>query len=121
LYHTNIKKIIFTALTWDSIRHDRKCAHRQIQNIISGLLTVKYKSDPIILQYLMMSIFLPFSSISSLIDVSMGLSTYLTCSIQNIFSRSLMYLLWLTKMSSLFCLTCNPRKKFNSLIMLISN
>ena len=55
----------------------------------------------------MMSTFLPFPSILSLVDVPMGVSGFLTCSIPNLFNRSLLYLLWLMKMSSLVCLICN--------------
>jgi len=55
----------------------------------------------------MMSTFLPFPSILSLVDVPMGVSIFLTCAIINLFNRSLLYLLWLMKMSSLVCLVCN--------------
>ena len=37
------------------------------------------------------------------------------------FNISLMYLDWFINISYLVCLICNPRKKFNSPIMLISN
>ena len=61
-----------------------------------------------------MSIFLPFSSISSFVDDPIGVSTFLICSIPNLFNKSLMYLPWLMKMSSFFCLICNLIKKSNS-------
>jgi len=45
----------------------------------------------------------------------------LTCFIPDLFSRSLMYLSWLINMLSFVYLIYNPRKKFNSLIILILN
>ena len=68
-----------------------------------------------------MFIFLLFSSISSFFYVPISMLASLTCSIPNLFSRSLTYLLWLMKMSSFVCLICNPIKKFNFSIMLILN
>jgi hypothetical protein len=112
------KKI--TTLRWDFLGHGWKCAHRQTLNIISGLLTVKNNNEPIIPRYLMMSTLLQFSSISIFVDIHVSVSASLTCYIPNLFSRSLSRL-WLMKMPSLVCLICNLMKKFNSLIMLISN
>jgi hypothetical protein len=108
------KKICLIALTWDYFGHAWKHAHRQTLNIIVDLPAVRYKSEPIIPWYLVKSTFVSFSSISSFIDVSMGVSAFLTCYIPNLFSNSLMYLLWLKKMSSFVCFICNSRKKFNS-------
>ena len=85
------------------------------------MLSIKYKREPIIPQYFVMLIFLPFSSISSFVDVFIGVSASFTCSIPNLFSKSLMYLSWLMRMPSFIFLIYNPRKKFNSPIILISN
>jgi hypothetical protein len=63
------------ALTWEFLEHAWKHEYRQTQNIILGLLVVKYKSEQIIPWYLVMFTFLPFSSISSFVDVHIGVST----------------------------------------------
>jgi hypothetical protein len=71
----------FPTLTCDYLGQAYKHTHRHTQNIISGLLVTKYKSDPITPLYLLMFVFLLFSSISSFIGVLMGVLTTLTCSI----------------------------------------
>ena len=114
-------RILFTALKWDSLGQDWNLTHKHTLYMISGLLAIKYSKEPIMPLYIVESMNLPFSSLSSLMDELIGVFIVLDSSMLNLLGRSLIYFSWLMKVPSFSCLIWSPRKKLSSPIMLISN
>jgi hypothetical protein len=87
-----------------------KHTHRHTMNWMPGRVTVRYRSEPIMLLYSLWSIASPFSSGSSavavLIDVNIGLSSAML----SFFIRSFVYLAWCTNVPCFICLTWIPKK-----------
>ena len=110
---------LFTTLKWDSLWQDWNLAHKHTLYIMSGLVAVKYRKEPIMPLYIVESMDLPFSSLSSSMDELVGVFIVLVSSMLNLLRRSLIYFVWLMKVPFFSCLS--PRKKLSSPIMLISN
>jgi hypothetical protein len=88
---------------------------------MSGLVAIKYRSDPIMLRYSFWSTCLPSSSALRAVVVLIGVAMALESSILNFLTMSLVYLTWCMNVPSFDCLFWRPRKKCNSPLMLISN
>ena len=112
-------RIPFTTLKWDYLRQYWNLAHNHTLYIISGLLGVKYSKKSIIPLYIVGSIDLPFSSLSSLMDELIGVFIVLDSSMLNLLRRSLMYFASLMNVPSSNYLIWSPKKKLSSLFMLI--
>ena len=95
----------FMSLKWDSLGQDWNLAHKHTLYIISGLLTVKYSKKPIMPLYIVESMNLLFSFLSSLMDELIGVFIVLTSSMLNLWRRSLIYFSWLMKVPPFSFLT----------------
>ena len=94
--------------------------HSTLQ-LMLGLLAVRQKRLPIMLFYRDESTLLPNKSIVSLTFGLIGVLTELADSKPNFFTRFPAYLDWGRNIPNSCQWICNPRKWFNSPIMLISN
>src|SRR3954471_10026266 len=86
------RRILFTAFRCDSFGHDWYLAHMHTLNIMSGLEAVRYNNEPIIPRYNFTSTSLPFSSLSRLPLVAIGVSISFDSLIPNLLSNSMQYL-----------------------------
>jgi hypothetical protein len=68
------------------------------------LVAVKYKREPIMLRYSSWSTGSPSSSMSSAVDVLIGVDRGFESSILNLLRISFVYLAWCTKVLSFACL-----------------
>src|SRR4030095_11317877 len=89
--------------------------------MISGLLAVRYNRELIIPWYSLTSTAFPDGSASSRVFGAMGIFVEAIEFILDFFNMSKTYFVWLIKIPVSNCFTCNPRKKFISPIILISN
>src|SRR5579883_2816281 len=84
---------------------------------MSGLIAVRYSSDPIMLRYTFWSTASPSSSASKAVIVAMGVDKGLASPMSNFFRTSFVYLPWCTKVPSLVCLIWSPMKNVSSPII----
>jgi hypothetical protein len=78
-----------------------KTSHRHTENWMSDLVTVKYRSDPIMLRYSFWSTCSPSLSASSVVVVLIGVTMALESSMLNFLTMSLVYFAWCTNVPSL--------------------
>src|SRR6185437_1890858 len=90
----------FTTCLWEVRGEAWYRAQRPTPNWMSGLVAVRYRSEPIMLLYSFWSTASPSVSSFSAVEVLMGVGMGLRSPKSNFLSMSLVYLAWWTKVPS---------------------